>query len=300
MSEKAIVPVTPQVWEIIKNVAPVATASRMFGVTEQQAAVVMLKGHELGLGLASAFEFIHVIDSKPSISPKGALALIHQSGELTHLEIHDLTDKDGVPTRCKVTMKRKNGFEYTTEYSMADAQRAGVVKDKSGWEKYPANMLRWRAVGYCADVVFPDVVGGLYRPEELGAEVDAEGEPVSTWEVVKESPPQTPPKKGGNGKGEPPSKASGPVSSPVEAKQEEAPTAAEPEKKVSVKPPAKQEAPSVNTVADILAAGHDVGAIQAAVTALKEAGQDVHFPPATSEECQMVMAKLQEVPSASD
>ena len=132
MSEKAIVPVTPQVWEIIKNVAPVATASRMFGVTEQQAAVVMLKGHELGLGLASAFEFIHVIDSKPSISPKGALALIHQSGELAHLEIHDLTDAQGVPTRCKVTMKRRNGLEYTTEYSMADAQRAGIVKDKSG------------------------------------------------------------------------------------------------------------------------------------------------------------------------
>jgi len=288
---KAIVPVTPQVWEIIKNVAPVATASRMFGVTEQQAAVVMLKGHELGLGLASAFEFIHVIDSKPSISPKGALALIHQSGELTHLEIHDLTDKDGVPTRCKVTMKRKNGFEYTTEYSMADAQRAGVVKDKSGWEKYPANMLRWRAVGYCADVVFPDVVGGLYRPEELGAEVDAEGEPVSKWEVVKESPPQAPPKKdSGNGKGEPVQAASK-ASEPVEAKQEEAPA---PETETAAK------GANVNTVADILAAGHDVSAIQAAVQALKEAGSDVHFPPATSAECQAVMQKLQEVPSAAD
>jgi len=297
---KAIVPVTSDTWEMIQAIAPVAATSRMFGVTKEQAAVVMLKGHELGLGIATAFEFVHVIDSKPSISPKGALALIHQSGELAHLEIHDLTDSQGNPTRCKVTMKRKNGFEYTTEYSMADAERAGVVKDKSGWDKYPANMLRWRAVGYCADVVFPDVVGGLYRPEELGAEVDADGEPVGKWEVV-EAPPQTPPEKGGNGKGDPVQPASK-ASEPVEAKNEEAPAAAEPEKKVSVKPPAKQEAPplEVNTVADILAAGFDVGAIQAAVTALKEDGQDVHFPPATSEECGLVMAKLQEVPSATD
>lgn len=286
MSEKAIVPVTSNTWQMIQAIAPVATASRMFGVTEQQAAVVMLKGHELGLGLASAFEFIHVIDSKPSISPKGALALIHQSGELAHLEIHDLTDGNGTPTRCKVTMKRKNGFEYTTEFSMADAERAGVVKDKSGWEKYPANMLRWRAVGYCADVVFPDVVGGLYRPEELGAEVDEDGEPVSKWEVV-ESPPQTPPKKGGNGSKEPASKGS----EPIEAKSEEVPVA-EPEKAEKPKPktPVKDE-PS-----------EDAAAIMAALVA--EYGADAVMKandgkiPNSLEDWQAVRAKLQE--QASD
>ena len=179
MSNKSIVPITNETWQTIQSIAPVAQASRMFGVTEQQAAIVMLKGHELGLGLASAFEFIHVIDDKPSLSPKGALALIHNSGELENLEIADMEDpKTKAPSKCRVTMKRKNGFEYTVEFSMDDAQRAGVVKSGSGWEKYPANMLRWRAVGYCADVVFPDVTGGMYQPEELGAVVDQEGDPI--------------------------------------------------------------------------------------------------------------------------
>jgi len=185
-NEKALVPVTRETWALIEEIAPVAFASRMFGVTKEQAMVVMLKGHELGLGLASAFEFIHVIDSKPSLAPKGALAMIHQSGELASLEIKDLTDSKGNPTRCKVTMKRKNGFEYATEFSMADAQRAGVIRDKSGWEKYPANMLRWRAIGYCADVVFPDVIGGMYRLEELGVDVNADGEPAESWKVVND------------------------------------------------------------------------------------------------------------------
>ena len=168
---------TLDVWQTILSIAPVAVASRMFGVTEQQAAIVMLKGHELGLGLTASFEFIHVIDNKPSLSPKGALALIQGSGELDEITIEGFTDDDGEPLGCTVMMRRTNGFEHMITFTMADAHRAGLVKSKGGWEKYPANMLRWRAVGYCADVVFPDITGGMYRPEELGAIVNEEGEP---------------------------------------------------------------------------------------------------------------------------
>lgn len=189
---KAIVAVGPRDWAMIKEIAPVAATARMFGVTEPQAAIVMLKGYELGLGLAAAFEFIHVIDGKPSVSPKGALALIHQSGELKYLEIKDLTDTNGNPTRCKVAMERVSGFRYETTYSMEDAKRANVVKPGSGWEKYPANMLRWRAVGYCADVVFPDVIGGMLRPEELGAEVDEGGEPLWSEPITTTALPVEP------------------------------------------------------------------------------------------------------------
>lgn len=179
-------------WQLIQNIAPAALACRMFKLDNpEQAAMIMLKGHELGLGLAASFEFIHVIDGKPSVSPKGALALIHGSGELAGIRIEDKVDS------CTVWMKRKNGVEYTVTYTMDDAKRAQLTEGspkKSGgkrgygnWEKYPANMLRWRAVGYCADVVFPDVIGGMLRPEELGAEVDEQGEPewaVSTPEPV--------------------------------------------------------------------------------------------------------------------
>ena len=182
----ALVPVTKESWDVIQSIAPVVQASRMFSTTIEQAAVVMLKGHELGLGLASSFEYIHVIDSKPSLAPKGALALIQRSGELAGLKIDEQVDGKGDPTSCAVWMKRTNGFEYTATFTMADAKRAGLVKDGGGWDKYPANMLRWRAIGYCADIVFPDVTGGMYQPEELGADVDEEGGPIEgTWEVAE-------------------------------------------------------------------------------------------------------------------
>lgn len=188
MSKSAIVPVRPDDWAMIQQIAPVAATARMFGVTKEQAAIIMLKGHELRLGLAASFEFIHVIDGKPSISPKGCLALIHSSGELKMLEIHDIADDKGNPAACNVHMERVNGFKYTVTYTMDDAKRANLVKPGSAWEKYPANMLRWRAVGYCADVVFPDVIGGMLRPEELGADVDEGGEPVAWSEVTTSIP----------------------------------------------------------------------------------------------------------------
>lgn len=248
MSEqRAIVPVNVETWQVIQSIAPVAQASRMFSVTQEQAAIVMLKGYELGLGVASAFEYIHVIDGKPSISPKGALALIHRSGELAALKIED---GDGF---CRVTMRRRNGFEYTSTFTMDDAQRADVVKPKSGWEKYPSNMLRWRAIGYCADVVFPDVIGGLYRPEELGATVDADGEPVQ-FEVISSTPMPAPAMNGND-----PAPTQGAMAEGF--------------------PPAQRE----TTLANILAAGFTAEQIMVA---------NEGRIPATSQECADLLEKL--------
>lgn len=174
---------TPDVWEMIENIAPTMKESRLFGVaTQQQAAAIMLKGHELGLSLTASFDFIQVIQDKPTLAPRGALALIIQSGECEKLDIKDIRNDKGEPDRCDVTMKRKGGIEYMTSFSMDDARRAGLVKPESGWAKYPANMMKWRAVGFCADVVFPDIIGGMKRADELGADITQDGNVIdATW-----------------------------------------------------------------------------------------------------------------------
>lgn len=181
----ALVPVTTmQTVQVIKAMAPVVAAARMFGVTQEQAAVVMLKGHELGLGLATAFEFIHMVEGKPSISPKGMLAMIHQSGNIEIKVTRLPADKAQPLAGYECWMKRRDtGFEHTSRFTLDDAKRAELVKPRGNWEKYPENMCMWRAIGFAADVVCPDLGGGMYRPEELGAVVDAEGEPIQA-EVV--------------------------------------------------------------------------------------------------------------------
>jgi hypothetical protein len=180
----ALTILTPQTWQMIESIAPAMHACRLFGVSsKEQAAAIMLKGYELGLGLTASFEFIHVVQGKPTLSPRGALALILQHPELAELNVDDKKDA------CQVTMKRKNGFSYTVEFTLEDAKKAGVVKSGSGWESYPKNMLRWRAIGFCADVVFPDVIGGMKRSDEMGAAITPEGDVIEgQWQAYTEQP----------------------------------------------------------------------------------------------------------------
>lgn len=181
-------PLTPATWRMISEIAPAMHQSRLFGVNSaEQAMAIMLKGHELGLNLAASFEFIDVIQGKPALKPKGALALIHDHPECAGVKVEDITGKDGKPLACRVWMKRRNGFEYTIEFSMADAQRAGLVKKDSGWDKYPSNMLRWRAIGYCADIVFPDVTGGMMRADDYGVPISEDGDVIEgSWSTKAE------------------------------------------------------------------------------------------------------------------
>jgi hypothetical protein len=148
--------------------------SRLFGVTSADAAkAIMLKGDELGLGLAASFEFVQVVLGKAALSPRGCLALIHLS-KLVEVQIRRSDDM-----ACTVWMKRKDtGFEFELTWTMQDAVKAGVVKPDSGWDHYPANMLRWRTVGFVADVVCPDLIGGLKRADELGAAIDPNGDVI--------------------------------------------------------------------------------------------------------------------------
>ena len=178
-----------QTVQVIQTLAPVMAASRMFGVTAEQAAVVMLKGHELGLGLATAFEFIHVVEGKPGISPKGMMAMIHRSHDvdvtLERLELGPGGEFNGY--RCRMT-RRSTGITHTATFTLEDAKRAGLVKPRSAWECYPENLCMWRAIGFAADVVCPDLGGGMYRPEELGAVVDQDGEVVESTAVEAPNP----------------------------------------------------------------------------------------------------------------
>jgi hypothetical protein len=172
----------------IMEVAPVMHAARLFGTkTMEQAAAIMIKGHFLGFDLASSFEFIHVIEDKPSLSPRGALALIQSNPDNAGVEIKHESDANGNPVGCSVTMKRKGGTPHTARFTLEDAKRADLIKPKSGWEKYPLLMCQWRAVGYCADVVWADI--GLKRADEYGADLTPAGDVIEgSWSVQGSQP----------------------------------------------------------------------------------------------------------------
>jgi hypothetical protein len=91
------------------------------------------------------------------------------------VRVEQLTETDD---SCTVTLAR-DGERITCTYTLADARRAGLERSH-GWQKYPRQMLRWRAIGDALRIIAPDVVMGLLSPEEaetIDISVSATSEP---------------------------------------------------------------------------------------------------------------------------
>ena len=77
---KAIVVTRPHDWAMIDAIAPTTVKTRWFGLTEPQAKWCLLAGHELGFSFTGALEVIKPIHDRPTLTPRGHLALLHASG----------------------------------------------------------------------------------------------------------------------------------------------------------------------------------------------------------------------------
>lgn len=70
------------------------------------------------------------------------------------------------------------GEAYDVEYTIKQAEAAGLVKEGSAWKKTPAAMLRARCVSETLRAIAPELVMGVYVPEELPEQVPPQqGEP---------------------------------------------------------------------------------------------------------------------------
>lgn len=167
----------PTEYELMAKLATIAFKSGYTQQNEAQLLFVMAKGFEIGVSPMQALDGIQVIKGKTTVSPQLMLALINRSGQLEDMKI------DGNATQCTVTMTRKGRSAHTETFTMGNAQSMNLAGNHN-WKAQPATMLKWRAVSACARVVFPDVIQGMYTPEEMGAEVSEN----SNGDLVIESP----------------------------------------------------------------------------------------------------------------
>lgn len=144
-------------------------------------------GRTLGITPVAAITGIHVIEGKPSASSGLIGALVRKAG-------HKLRVKSDGKTWATAQIVRADDPDFTYEctWDLERAAQASLCEIKNGkpwardrngkptaWEKYTAAMLKARAITEVARDACEDVLFGLhYTPEELGAQVNAEGEPV--------------------------------------------------------------------------------------------------------------------------
>lgn len=136
-----------------------------------QASVKVLAGMEMGFGAFSSMTGIHLIKGKPTVGANLMAAAVKANPKYDYrvLKMED----DEV---CIEFFERVNGKLESigkSKFDVRDAQKAGT----QNMGKFPRNMLFARAISNGIKWYCPDVFNGstTYVPEELGVEVDDEG-----------------------------------------------------------------------------------------------------------------------------
>lgn len=132
----------------------------------EQVAAMIEVGRDLGLSDTQAIQSVKIVAGRPSIYGDSALALIRASGMLADFEEGMTQDDDGATVGAWCRSVRQAGRELRTEFTIADAERAGLWGKKGPWQDYPKRMLAFRARGFNLRDNFGDVLCGLITTEE--------------------------------------------------------------------------------------------------------------------------------------
>lgn len=126
---------------------------------------ILVMGHELNVSPMQALCSINVIQGKPTIPPQLMIALVRSKIPNSFISIK--VDAEKRQATCEAARDKDRREEgYTAVWDMEKAELMGL-SGKDNYKKQPLTMLRWRAVGEAIRAVFPDVLMGLYFPQEL-------------------------------------------------------------------------------------------------------------------------------------
>jgi hypothetical protein len=139
--------------------------SRLFSAygTPQAVLSTVMLGRELGLPAMAALRGVHIIEGRHALAAGTMVALVLKSGFAEYFEPVSFDEKQAT----FVTKRNGARNEVTLTHTIEMAKTAGLLKPNSNWEKIPTDMLVARAQSRLCRLVYPDVVGGLYTPDEL-------------------------------------------------------------------------------------------------------------------------------------
>lgn len=181
-------PIWQQMRAMAEDLATAASLPEALRRKPADIALVLLVGRDVGIKATTAINCIHIIKGRPTIAANLMRAMIKDAG-------HDIWFEDVSRTSATICGHRK---EWPIErvsrvtWTLDDAQTAELIKSydpntgtviaadgKNPWRQYTRAMLKARATSELARDDFSDVLLGVsYTPEEMGAEVGEDGEPL--------------------------------------------------------------------------------------------------------------------------
>ena len=200
---------------IVRSVDDLARIGKMMAVSgyfqdareAAQAAVKVQAGMEMGFGPFTSMTGIHIIQGRPSVGANLMASAVKTNPRYDY-RVREMTDQ-----ACRIEFFEIIGGKResigVSEFTLADGKKAGT----KNLDKFPRNMLFARAMSNGIRWFCPDAFNGntVYTPEELGADVDEDGniievphveviqpkaepEPVATAEKTEIAPEPAPKK----------------------------------------------------------------------------------------------------------
>lgn len=144
------------------QMAKIVASTGLYGVkTPEDAFVRMSTGMALGLSAPQALRGLFVISGKVGIAADLMMALALRHPECRYFRCVETTVE-----RASFATQRASDPEMALSFTMQEAHDAGLMSN-ANYKKYPAAMLRARCIAALARLVYPEVMHGLYVPEEL-------------------------------------------------------------------------------------------------------------------------------------
>lgn len=123
-------------------------------------------GLELGLKPLQAMQNIAVINGRPSLWGDAVLALVQSSPVC--VDVVEFYEGEGNHKKAICIAKRKGREDKVGEFSVADADKAGLLTKSGPWSQYRDRMLKMRARAFALRDQFADVLKGMPIAEEVG------------------------------------------------------------------------------------------------------------------------------------
>lgn len=166
-------------------------------------------GNMLGIHPVAALQGINVIEGKPTLAPALMSALVRRAGHKLRVTTKGTIEGGDFAATATLIRADDPDHPYTATWTPQRGARAGLCKyerdPKTGywtvtarsekgkrlpWETYTEALCKARAIGEVSRDGAEDALLGVhYTPEELGAEVGAEGEVIQEAVVVEPARP---------------------------------------------------------------------------------------------------------------
>lgn len=174
MTDEAILHVYGNL-EAYKGIAAsIARSGMTHHKTEAHVITIAIAAYEMNLGVMEALRGMYLVGGKMAMETWLMDSIATRLG--VSKTIHEATT-----IACRLTLHHPKRPDVETAYSLADAKRAGIIKDFNAetgavvpqprreiWQRHPEEMVYWRALSKGLRRIAPDLFGGVYTEDEVG------------------------------------------------------------------------------------------------------------------------------------